>query len=103
MAYTQTASGISSQLVYANECLDATGTWGIVPTVLVAGGDYLVFLGQSSQQAFIFIPAYAGGPAWVSAEITRERELSSVCPVIGRSSFFASPGTLQSMASAGSE
>jgi hypothetical protein len=38
MAYTQTASGISSQLVYAQEALDASGTWGVVPTAIVAGG-----------------------------------------------------------------
>jgi hypothetical protein len=33
-------------------------------TVLMTGGDYLQFLGQSSMQAFIFVPVYDGGPAW---------------------------------------
>jgi hypothetical protein len=48
-------------------------------TVLVAGGDYLVFLGQSSQQAFIFIPAYAGGPAWAQTNpMNVPRELPGI-------------------------
>jgi len=34
-------------------------------TALMTGGDYFQFLGQSSQQAFIFVPVYDGGPSWV--------------------------------------
>jgi hypothetical protein len=33
-------------------------------TALMTGGDYVQFLGQSSQQAFIFVPVYDGGPSW---------------------------------------
>ena len=37
---------------------------GVPFGVVVAGGDYLQFLGQSSQQSFVYVPGYDGGPFW---------------------------------------
>jgi len=43
---------------------------------LVTGGDYITFLGQSSQQSFVFLPSYDGGPAWEPAgPLNTPREL----------------------------
>jgi hypothetical protein len=49
---------------------------------LVAGGDYIVFLGQSSQQSFVFVPAYDGGPTWAPAgPLKVPRELPGITPL----------------------
>jgi len=46
---------------------------------LVAGGDYITFLGQSSSQAFVYVPTYDGGPAWEPASpMNVPRELPGV-------------------------
>ena len=48
-------------------------------TALVTGGDYITFLGQSSQQAFIFVPVYDGGPAWAQTNpMNVPRELPGI-------------------------
>ncbi len=49
---------------------------------LVAGGDYITFLGQSSSQAFVYVPTYDGGPAWEPASpMNVPRELPGVSPL----------------------
>jgi hypothetical protein len=48
-------------------------------TALMTGGDYIQFLGQSSQQAFIFVPVYDGGPAWAQTNpMNVPRELPGI-------------------------
>ena len=55
----------------------------MVPSgALVAGGDYITFLGQSSSQAFVYVPTYDGGPAWEPASPMKvPRELPGVAPL----------------------
>jgi hypothetical protein len=49
---------------------------------VVAGGDYITFLGQSSQQSFVFVPSYDGGPAWSAASpLNVPRELPGITPL----------------------
>ena len=60
---------------------------GVPFGVVVAGGDYLQFLGQSSQQSFVYVPSYdslgptppAGTPFWFQTHpLTVPRELAAV-------------------------
>ncbi len=54
---------------------------GLIPGgVLVTGGDYITFLGQSSPQAFVYAPYYIlGGPFWAaSSPMNVARELPGI-------------------------
>jgi hypothetical protein len=48
-------------------------------TALITGGDYITFLGQSSQQAFVYVPVYDGGPAFAQTNpMNVPRELPGI-------------------------
>jgi len=58
------------------------GTAAVPFGALVTGGDYITFLGQSSQQAFVYVPVYDGGPAWAPANpMNVPRELPGITPL----------------------